>query len=72
MLGLPKPGVHDWLNLGNVGQPRMWLSEVPDQANDIVIFIHKSLWPVCHELKCLFTWSSSITAPTSGIPKSIE
>ena len=25
--------VHDWLNLGNVGQPRMWLSEVPDQAS---------------------------------------
>ena len=28
---LTQTRVHDWLSLGNIGQPRTWLSEVPDQ-----------------------------------------
>ena len=28
------PGVHSLPNFGNIGQPRMWLSEVPDQLED--------------------------------------
>ena len=31
ILTLSQPGVHDLPNLGNVGQSRTWLSEVPDQ-----------------------------------------
>ena len=37
--------MHDWLNLGNIGQPRTWLSDVPDQASALA-FCFMILWPL--------------------------
>ena len=30
---LTQAQVHDWFNVGNIGQPRTWLSKVSDQVS---------------------------------------